>query len=161
MHSNWELFYAEMWTIDWWWKPQSTFLMLSEIVSTESVWERTFQREYVRGRTCQRVSESDCQREHVSKHVRKYVRDSVSNGSRVSLRVRVQVHTEPLPNWRSWFSIQPNRQSWYGSMEISQPVWIGRVVRGSPSGSIYRFTLGSCWCSLIIVAYQNPIFNSQ
>ena len=61
---------------------------------------------------------------------------SDSNGSGPSLRVRVRVRTEPLPNWWSGLSTHPNCQFGYGSMQISQPVWIGRVVSGSPSGSI-------------------------
>jgi len=64
---------------------------------------------------------------------------SVSNGSGPSLRVRVRVQTEPLPNWGSGSSINPNCPLGYGSMVNSQPVWIGRVVSGSHSGSIYRF----------------------
>jgi hypothetical protein len=62
---------------------------------------------------------------------------SVSNGSGLPLRVRVWVQTEPLPNWRSGSSINPNCPLGYGSMVNSQPVRIGRVVRRSPSGSIY------------------------
>ena len=65
--------------------------------------------------------------------------NSVSNGSGPSVRVRVRVQPEPLPNWRSGSSINPNRQFGYGSMANSQPVQIGRVISGSPSGSIYRF----------------------
>jgi len=68
-----------------------------------------------------------------------YDRYSVSNGSGPSLRVQVRVRTEPLPNWRSGLSTHPNCEFGYGSMQISQPVWIGRVVSGSPSGSICRF----------------------
>ena len=64
---------------------------------------------------------------------------SVSNGSGPSLRVRVRVQTEPLQNWRSGSSINPNCPVGYGSMVNSQPVRIGRVFSGSPSGSIYRF----------------------
>ena len=64
---------------------------------------------------------------------------SVSNGSGPSLRVRVRLQTGQLPNWRSGLSINPNCLLGYGSMVNSQPVWIGRVVSGSPSGSIYRF----------------------
>jgi hypothetical protein len=64
---------------------------------------------------------------------------SVSNRSGPSLRVRVWVKAELFPNWRSGLSTHLNCQFGYGSMEISQPVWIGRVVSGSPSGSICRF----------------------
>jgi len=69
----------------------------------------------------------------------KLVLDSVSNGSGPSLQVRVGVQTEPLPNWCSGLSINPNCPLGYSSMVNSQPVWSGRVVSGSPSGSIYRF----------------------
>jgi len=85
----------------------------------------------------------------------------VSNGSGLSLRVWVRVQTEPLPKWRSGLSIHPNCQLGYGSIAISQPVWIGWDVSGSHSGSMYKVILGSCCCSLIIVSYQNRIFNSQ
>jgi len=64
---------------------------------------------------------------------------SVSNSSGPSLRVRVRVQTEPLPNRRSGLSINPNCQLGYGSKVNSQPVGIGRVVSASPSRSIYRF----------------------
>jgi hypothetical protein len=47
---------------------------------------------------------------------------SVSNGSGPSLRVRVRVQTEPLPNWLSGSSINPNCPLGYGSMVNSQPV---------------------------------------
>jgi len=47
---------------------------------------------------------------------------SVSNGSGPSLRVRVRVQTELLPNWRSGSSINPNCPLGYGSMVNSQPV---------------------------------------
>jgi len=61
---------------------------------------------------------------------------SVSNNSGLSLRVRVLVRTKPLTHWRSRLSKIPNRQFGHGSMEISQPVRIGWVVSGLPSGSI-------------------------
>jgi hypothetical protein len=64
---------------------------------------------------------------------------SVSNGCGPSLRVRVWVQTEPLPNWRSGSSINPNCRLGYSSMVNSQHISIGRVVSGSHSGSIYRF----------------------
>jgi len=63
----------------------------------------------------------------------------VSNGSGPSLWVRVRVQTKQLPNWRSGSSINPNCPLGYVSMVNSQRVWIGWVVSGSPSGSIYRF----------------------
>lgn len=62
--------------------------------------------------------------------------DSVSNGSRLVLRVRVWVGTEWFPNWRTWSSMHLNRQFGYGSMDISQPLWIGRVVSRLSAGSI-------------------------
>jgi len=63
----------------------------------------------------------------------------VSNGSGPSLRVWVWVGTKLSPNWSSGSSIHPNYQMWYSSMEISEPVWIGRVVSGLSSGSVSRF----------------------
>jgi len=47
---------------------------------------------------------------------------SVSNGSGPSLRVRVRVQTEPLPNWRFGSLINPNCPLGYGFMVNSQPV---------------------------------------
>jgi len=47
---------------------------------------------------------------------------SVSDGSGPSLWVRVHVQTEPLPNWRSVLSINPNGPLGYCSMEKSQLV---------------------------------------
>jgi len=73
--------------------------------------------------------------------IARFAKSSVTNGSGPSLRVRVRVQTEPLPNWRSSSSIDPNYPLGYGSMGNSQPVWIGWVVSGSPSRSIYRFIL--------------------
>jgi len=64
---------------------------------------------------------------------------SVSNGSGLSLRVKVRVQTEPLPNWWSGMWINPNRQIGYRSMVNFQPVRIAQVVSGLPSRSIYRF----------------------
>jgi len=81
----------------------------------------------------------------------------VSTGSGLSLPVRVQVQTEPLPNWRSRLSMNGNIQFGYGSMVNSQPVWIGQVVSGSPSGSIYRFIYASYFWSFFIISYQNHI----
>ena len=80
-----------------------------------------------------------CWLEYKDTHAILYTGYSVSNGSGPSLRVRVRVQTEPLPNWESGSSIYPNCARRYGSMVNSQPVWIGQVVSGSPSGSIYRF----------------------
>jgi len=68
-----------------------------------------------------------------------WLKGSVSNSSRPSRWVRVQIQTEPLPNCRSGLPINLNLQLEYGSMMNSQPVWIGQVVSGSPSGFIYRF----------------------
>jgi len=64
---------------------------------------------------------------------------SVSNGNGLSLQARVRVLSEPLPNWGFRLSINPNCHLRYGSMVYSQPIWIGRVVSGSPSGSMHRF----------------------
>ena len=61
----------------------------------------------------------------------------------------------------SGLSLYPNCQLGYSSMVISQPIWIGRVVIGSPSGSINRFNEGSCFWSMWIVSYQNHVFNYQ
>jgi len=86
---------------------------------------------------------------------------SVSNGFGPSLQVQVQVQTVPLPKWRSGLSIHQNRQLGYHSMAISWPISIGLVVCKSPSGSVYKFVLGSCCCHLIVVYYQNCTFDSQ
>jgi hypothetical protein len=64
---------------------------------------------------------------------------SVNNSSGPSLRVLVRVRTELLPKWWSWLSPHLKYQFGYSWMDISQSVWIGRVVSGSPSGSICRF----------------------
>jgi hypothetical protein len=85
----------------------------------------------------------------------------VSNGSGPSLRVLVWVQTKLLPNWPSGSSRNPNCPLGYGFIENSQPVWMGRVVSGSPSGSIYSFIFGSWIWSLLIVSYQNCIYNNQ
>jgi len=65
--------------------------------------------------------------------------DSVSNGSRPSLRVRVRVGTKPEPDWWSGSSITPNCRFGYGSIDITLPVWIGRVPSRLYSGSICKF----------------------
>jgi len=64
---------------------------------------------------------------------------SVSNGSGPSLRVRVRVGTEPQPDWQSGLSINQNCRFGYGSIDISLPVSIGRVLSGLYSGSICKF----------------------
>ena len=64
---------------------------------------------------------------------------SVSNGSGPSNWDRVWVRAQMLANRRSGLSIHLKRQFGSGSMLISQPVWLGRVVSGSPSGSVCRF----------------------
>jgi len=64
-------------------------------------------------------SEESCDR---VTELRNTITCSVSNGSGPSLRVRVRVQTEPLPNWRSGSSINPNCPLGYGSMVNSQPV---------------------------------------
>jgi hypothetical protein len=86
---------------------------------------------------------------------------SVSNGSAPSLRVLVRVQAEPMPNWRSGLSINPNRQLRQCSTVNSQPVWNRWDVRRSLSRSIYRFIYCSCFCSLLIVSCQNHVFNNQ
>jgi hypothetical protein len=53
MDSSGKRIYAEMWTADWWWKQQASFLVLSE---------RMF---LVRFSFC--LGELDCQRERVTK----------------------------------------------------------------------------------------------
>jgi len=68
-----------------------------------------------------------------------FTKSSVSNSSRPWHQGQARVETEPLPNWRCWLSIYPSCQFGYSSMDISQPIWIGRVVSRSPSGSICRF----------------------
>jgi len=90
-----------------------------------------------------------------------YCTPSDSYGCRPLFSVRIQLQTKPLPNWRSGLSIHPNHQLWNGWMAIYQPVSIGQVVSGSPSGSITRFIWGSCLCRVIIVSYQNRVCNSQ
>ena len=47
---------------------------------------------------------------------------SVSSGSGASIGVRVRVAIEPLPDWRSGLSIDPNCRFGYGSIDISLPV---------------------------------------
>jgi len=86
---------------------------------------------------------------------------SVSNGSGPSLQVRVWVQTEPLPNWRSWLSLNLNRQLGYCSMGNSQPICIGWVGNGLSSWSIHRLIYGSCFWSLLIVSCRNRVFNNQ
>jgi hypothetical protein len=76
---------------------------------------------------------------HFSLSVFQPVAVSVSNGSRPSLRVWVRVQTKLLPNWPSGTTMNLNCPLRYSCTVHSQPVWIGRVVSGSPSGSMYRF----------------------
>ena len=85
----------------------------------------------------------------------------VSNGSGLSLWVWVQVGTQQLRNWRSGASIHLNCLFGYCSMEISQPVLIGRVVTGLSSGSVCRFIECSCFCCLIRVFDHNHSFTIQ
>jgi len=47
---------------------------------------------------------------------------SVSNGSGPSLRVLVRVHPEPLPQWVSRLTMNPNCQLGYSAMVNPQPV---------------------------------------
>jgi len=106
---------------------------------------------------------SDCWTEytHWNRCVARCYTRGVSKGSGPSLRVRVRIQTELLPNWCSQWSIDPNSPLGYGSMVNSQPVWIGWGVSGSIRGSIYRYISGSCICSLLIVSYQNRVFSNQ
>jgi len=85
----------------------------------------------------------------------------VSNGSGPSLRVRVRVGTELVPDWRSGLWINPNSWLEYGSINISLPVWIVRVLSGLYSGSISKYIYHACLCDLIIVVNQNPLFDIQ
>jgi len=86
---------------------------------------------------------------------------SVRNGSGPSHPVRVRVQIEPLPHWHFGLSMNLNRQLGYGLMVNSQPIFVGRVDRGSPSRSIQRFDQASCFCSMLIVSCQNRVFNNQ
>jgi len=83
MYSNGDCVYAEMWTSDWWWKPQASFHVLSD-----STCQRECVIESVSERTCQRASVSDCQREHVRERVRERVRDLVRECVRERVRER-------------------------------------------------------------------------
>jgi len=49
----------------------------------------------------------------------------------------------------------------YSSILNGEAFWFGRVVGGSPSGSIYRFISGSCISSVLIVSYQNRVFRNH
>jgi hypothetical protein len=70
---------------------------------------------------------------------------TVSNGSGPSHWVWVWVGTEPLTNWWTGSSINPNHQFRYGLMVNSNHLCIGRVSSRSTRGSIYRFIWGSCF----------------
>jgi len=76
---------------------------------------------------------------YVSMNKYSYPVPSGSNSSGTSLRVRVRAQTEPFADWQPGLSIIANRRLGSGSMPNSQPIWIGRVVSRSPSGSIHRF----------------------
>jgi len=86
---------------------------------------------------------------------------TVRNGLGTSHLVRVWSQPQPLPNWPSGLSINPHSQLGYGSMVNSQLVWIGWVVTRSPSRSIQTFNYGCCFWSMLIVSYQNRVFNNQ
>jgi hypothetical protein len=86
---------------------------------------------------------------------------SVSHSSEQLLWVRVLVRTKLLPNWQSRLSMHRYCQFRYGSMQISQSVWIGMDVSWWPRGSIIRFLLFSCFCSLMTVSCQNHTFSHQ
>ena len=90
-----------------------------------------------------------------------WARTSVSKSCGQWLQIQVRVQPEPLPNWWARLSMNPNCQLGYGAMVNSQPVWIGRVVRGSPSGSIHWFNWGSFFWNMWIVSYQHRILNNQ
>jgi hypothetical protein len=65
MDSSGERIYAEMWTADWWWQTQASFLVLSErlflVRFSLCLGELECQREHVR----EIMSERSCQRDHV------------------------------------------------------------------------------------------------
>jgi len=86
---------------------------------------------------------------------------SVNDDSGSSLQIRLWVQIKPLRNWRWQLSIPLNGQLGCDSKDVSLPVWMVRIVSKLPSGSIYGFIFGSGFCSLIIVSYQNCVFNSQ
>jgi len=86
---------------------------------------------------------------------------SVSNGSGPALQVRVWVGSElSWPRW-SLSLIYPNSQIGYGWMAISHPVWNGQVVSRLSRRTICRFIQCSCFWCLIIVSFQNRLFNTQ
>jgi hypothetical protein len=90
-----------------------------------------------------------------------YAESSVTNGPRPSLRVRVLVGTKPSPNWLSGSSINPNCRFGYGSINICQPVSIGRVLSGSSSWSMCKYIYGTGLCYLIMVLIQYRLFDNH
>jgi hypothetical protein len=86
---------------------------------------------------------------------------SVSNSSGPSLWVWVRVQTELLSHWGSRLSIFPNRQQGYSVMVRTHPARIRCITGGWCSRSIYGFILGTCFCSLWVVSYQNHVFNNK
>jgi len=90
-----------------------------------------------------------------------YPMTSVSNGSGPSLQVWVQEGTDLLSNWQSRWWITSNRHFTYSLIEVFQPIWFGQVVSGLSSRSICRFRHCSCFCCLIMISYQNCLFNIQ
>jgi hypothetical protein len=86
---------------------------------------------------------------------------SVNSSSRPLLPIRVWLWTKQLPFCWSWPSLSPHLQYWYGSMVNSQSVGHRRVVLVSPSKSLYQFLQGFCCWSVLIVFYQNGVFNNQ
>jgi len=83
------------------------------------------------------------------------------NSSRPLHLVWVRVGMALVLNWRSGWSIHPIWQYRYSSREISQPVWVWRVVSGLRRGSICRLMYCSWFCCLIIVFYKNHVLNIQ
>jgi len=94
MDSSGQRIYTEMWTPDWWWKTQASFLVLAErlflVRFLLCLGELECQREHVR----EIMSERSCQREHVREIVserayqRDHVRESMSERSCQRDRVR-------------------------------------------------------------------------
>jgi len=73
-------------------------------------------------------------------------------GSGPPLWVQVRVRTKWLRSWGSGLSTDRHCPPRYGSMDISQPLWIGQVISGLPRGSICRFIYRFSFCSVIIVS---------
>jgi len=63
------------------------------------------------------------------------LRSSVSKGTRLSLRIRVQVQTEPLTNFLSRLSANPNHQMGYIQWSTTNPSELGGASEVRPAGS--------------------------